>query len=195
MAVPASGRRPEERAQLAAARYSIGIADGGAGAGVGKQEFSVYDYRARRDYVTADVTERNGRMGVKGSCLCGQIRYRINGPLTGTLNCHCTMCRKAHGAAFRTRAAVKTEDFEWLAGEHLLTRYQSSPGLHKTFCSVCGSNLVTIIDSSPEWLGFPLGTLDDDPGVKPKFHVFVGSKAPWHDITDDLPQWDEKPDK
>ena len=112
-------------------------------------------------------------MGVKGSCLCGQIRYRINGPLTGTLNCHCTMCRKAHGAAFRTRAAVKTEDFEWLAGEHLLTRYQSSPGLHKMFCSVCGSNLVTIIDSSPEWLGFPLGTLDDDPGVKPQFHVFV----------------------
>ena len=108
-------------------------------------------------------------MGVKGSCLCGRIRYRINGPLTGTLNCHCTMCRKAHGAAFRTRAAVKTEDFEWLAGEHLLTRYQSSPGLHKTFCSVCGSNLVTIIDSNPESLGFPLGTLDDDPGVKPKF--------------------------
>jgi hypothetical protein len=70
MAVPASRPRPDlaaERAQLAAARYSIGIADGGAGAGVGKQ-FSVYDYRARRDYVKADVTERNGRMGVKGSC-------------------------------------------------------------------------------------------------------------------------------
>ena len=76
-------------------------------------------------------------MGVQGAVAsCGQIRYRINGPLTGTLNCHCTMCRKAHGAAFRTRAAVEDRGFRmWLAGEHLLTRYQSSPGLHKTFCS------------------------------------------------------------
>jgi hypothetical protein len=134
------------------------------------------------------------QVGINGSCLCGQIRYRINGPLTGVLNCHCSMCRKAHGAAFRTRAAVKTEDFEWLAGKHLLTRYQSSPGEHRTFCSVCGSNLVTIFDSNPQWLGFPLGTLDDDPGVKPEFHVFVGSKAPWHDITDELPQWSEFPE-
>jgi len=104
------------------------------------------------------------------------------------------MCRKAHGAAFRTRAAVKRADFKWLVGEHLLTRYESSPGEYRTFCSVCGSNIVTEFDENPEWLGFPLGTLDDDPGVKPQCHVFVGSKAPWHDITDDLPQWIDLPD-
>lgn len=129
-----------------------------------------------------------------GSCLCGQIKYQISGPLRGVLNCHCSMCRKSHGAAFRTRAAVRTADFTWLAGEGLRTKFASSPGEYRSFCSVCGANLVTEFAAAPEWLGFALGTLDDDPGVKPECHVFVGSKAPWHDITDDLPQWDEMPD-
>lgn len=132
---------------------------------------------------------------IGGSCLCGQVRYKITGPLERPLNCHCSMCRKSHGAAFRTRAAVRSADFVWLAGEHLLTRYQSSADEYRTFCSLCGSNLVTMFDSTPEWLGFPFGTLDDDPGVKPELHVFVGSKAPWHDITDELPQWKELPEE
>ena len=132
-------------------------------------------------------------MGINGSCLCGQIQYEIHGPLEGILNCHCSMCRKAHGAAFRTRAAVRTADFEWKAGKDLLSRFQSSPGEYRTFCSRCGSNLVTIFDKTPDWLGFALGTLDDDPGVKPEMHVFVGSKAPWHEISDGLPQWKEAP--
>lgn len=132
-------------------------------------------------------------MRLNGSCLCGQIRYRIHGPLSGVLNCHCSMCRKAHGAAFRTRAAVRSEDFEWLSGHDLLSYFESSPGERRTFCSRCGANLVTIFDNDPDWLGFALGTLDDDPGIKPQMHVFVGSKAPWHDITDDLPQWQAVP--
>lgn len=133
-------------------------------------------------------------MSLNGSCLCGKIRYRINAPLSGVLNCHCSMCRKAHGAAFRTRAAVRTADFEWLQGKELLTYYQSSPNERRTFCSICGSNFATVFDDNPDWLGFPLGTLDDDPGVEAGFHVFVGSKAPWHPITDDLPQWPEIPE-
>lgn len=128
-----------------------------------------------------------------GSCLCGQITYRIDGPLTGVLNCHCSMCRKAHGAAFRTRAAVKAGDFIFLSGEELMTYYESSPGERRGFCSVCGSNIITKFDENLQWLGFALGTLDNDPEVKPEFHVFVGSKAPWHDITDELPQWDTLP--
>jgi hypothetical protein len=130
---------------------------------------------------------------LRGSCLCGGVRYEIAGLLAGALNCHCSMCRKAHGAAFRTRAAVRVADFRWLAGEGLLTHYESSPGEYRTFCRVCGSNLVTKFDRDKEWYGFPLGTLDTDPGVKAKRHVFVGSKAPWHDITDDLPQYEELP--
>ena len=132
-------------------------------------------------------------MTLHGSCLCGQITYRITGPLQGPLNCHCSMCRKAQGSAFRTRAAVRSAEFEWLSGRDLLTRYQSSPGEYRSFCSVCGATMVTFFDNDPNWLGFAFGTLDDDPGVKPECHIFVGSKAPWHEITDDLPQYEEMP--
>ena len=130
---------------------------------------------------------------LRGSCLCGGIRYEISGQLESPLNCHCSMCRKATGAAFRSRAGVRTAAFRWVAGESLLSKYESSPGDVRTFCRVCGSTLVTLFPANPEVLGLALGTLDDDPGVKPRFHVYVGSKAPWHDITDDLPQFATTP--
>lgn len=123
-----------------------------------------------------------------GSCLCGGIQYEINGPLTDVLNCHCSMCRKLHASAFRTRAKVQSSDWRTLKGQELLKFYESSPGEHKGFCSNCGSSLYTKFDATPDIYGFPLGTLDTDPGVKPGRHVFVRSKAPWFEITDDLPQ-------
>lgn len=123
-----------------------------------------------------------------GSCLCGRVKYRINGPLTDVLNCHCSMCRKLHASAFRTRAKVATKDWEWVSGEDTVKFYESSPGEHKGFCSECGSSLLTRFDNNAEVVGFPLGTLDTDPGVKATRHVFVGSKAPWYDITDTLAQ-------
>lgn len=129
----------------------------------------------------------------KGSCLCGKIEYEIHGALTGVLNCHCSMCRKAHGAAFRTRASVQAKDFHWLSGEHLLAYYESSPGEFRSFCKVCGANLITKFKNNEDVYGFPLGMLDTDPGVKPTHHVFVGSKAPWFEITDNLPQYGELP--
>jgi hypothetical protein len=101
------------------------------------------------------------------------------------------MCRKLHAAAFRTRARVATKDWKTLTGEEFIKFYESSPGEWKAFCRECGSSLFTKFDRHPEVLGFPLGTLDTDPGVKPARHVFVGSKAPWYDITDSLPQSDE----
>jgi len=75
----------------------------------------------------------------------------------------------------------------------LLTYYESSPGNHRGFCRVCGAPILTKLDDHPDVFGLPLGALDDDPGVKPAFHVFVGSKAPWHEITDSLPQFDALP--
>lgn len=83
---------------------------------------------------------------------------------------------------------MATKDWHTLEGAEYIKLYESSPGEHKSFCSECGSSLFTKFDSAPEILGFPLGTLDDDPKIKAARHVFVGSKAPWFDITDDLPQ-------
>jgi hypothetical protein len=101
------------------------------------------------------------------------------------------MCRKLHASAFRTRAKVASKDWEWASGEELVKYYESSPGEHKGFCSECGSSLLTRFDKHPELVGFPLGTLDTDPGVRAGRHVFVGSKAPWFEITDQLPQHEE----
>jgi hypothetical protein len=126
-------------------------------------------------------------MPTKGSCLCGGIAFEIAGPLTDPLNCHCSMCRKAHGAAFRSRAGVASADFRFVRGEELVTFYESSPGTHRGFCRVCGSPIFSKFDFEPAVLGLPLGALDDDPGITPQRHVHVEDKAPWHRITDGLP--------
>ncbi len=128
-------------------------------------------------------------MTVKGSCLCGGVRYEVDGPFGRVVNCHCSMCRKATGAAFRTRAAVPAAGFRWATGEALVSRYESSPGETRTFCRVCGATLATFFGDHTDEIWLALGTLDDDPGVRPSAHVFVDSKAPWFEIADALPRF------
>ena len=130
-------------------------------------------------------------MTVQGGCLCGGIRYEINGPLTDVSNCHCSMCRRFHGAAFATYARVGAEHFRWLSGQDLLTVYETSPGSGWAFCRVCGSSLG--VPSLGQLSDIALGPLDSDPGVRPVEHIFVGSKADWFQITDTLPQHDQRP--
>jgi hypothetical protein len=130
---------------------------------------------------------------LRGSCLCRGIRYEISGQLFAALHCHCSMCRKAQGAAFRSRARVRLADFRWISGAHLVTFFESSPGNHRGFCRVCGSPILTKFDFDASVLSLPLGPLDDDPGIRPQCHVYVASKAPWFTIADDLPQFAELP--
>jgi hypothetical protein len=70
-------------------------------------------------------------------------------------------------------------------------KYESSPGETRTFCRICGATLPTFFRDRPEWIGLPLGTLDDAPGVTPSAHVWIASKAPWWEVTDGLAQYDE----
>jgi hypothetical protein len=123
---------------------------------------------------------------IRGSCLCGGVKFELTGPLLRPLNCHCTNCRKQHGAAFRGRVRVNVADLRWLEGEALVRFYESSPGFHRGFCSVCGSPVINK-SQRPEY-GVPLGILDDEPSVRPERHCFVANRAPWFEITDDLPQ-------
>jgi hypothetical protein len=125
---------------------------------------------------------------IRGSCLCGDVRFEISGKLSAASHCHCSMCRKAHGAAFGTYAAAKAAEFRVVAGSERIKRYQSSPGIVRTFCARCGSTLHGLDESKPEVVDIVLGVIDGDPGVRPQSHIFVGSKAPWHEITDNLPQ-------
>jgi hypothetical protein len=123
---------------------------------------------------------------LRASCLCQGIAFEIHGSVEDLLYCHCSMCRKAHGSAFRARGKVKTSELRWVRGEELAKFYESSPGQHRGFCSVCGSNLFTRFDDDPSTIGMSLGILDDDPGTRPERHVHVQDKAPWHDIADEL---------
>jgi hypothetical protein len=98
------------------------------------------------------------------------------------------MCRKAHGAAFGTYSRVKRGDFALLAGAESIREYRSSPKVTRTFCATCGATLQWMTEDRPDELGVAIGTLDDDPGVRPSLHIFTASKAPWYEIADGLPQ-------
>ena len=127
-----------------------------------------------------------------GSCLCSGVRYEIDGSVEDMTNCHCGMCRKAHGAAYATVVTAQGKDFRYTQGEELVETYKSSPELDRAFCRVCGSSLAVIEPKTGE-VFVAAGTLDDDPGIRLESHIFVGSKAPWLDILDDKPTFDEYP--
>jgi hypothetical protein len=130
-------------------------------------------------------------MSINGACLCGAVRYEIASQLIDAGNCHCSMCRKAHGAAFATYASIRPDEFRWTSGEEFVSFYESSPNASRVFCSVCGSTLGGAEQGKIN--AITLGTVDGDPGIRPRSHIFVGSKAPWHEISDALPQFEEWP--
>jgi hypothetical protein len=129
---------------------------------------------------------------LRGSCLCSKIQYEIDGAVADMTNCHCGMCRKAHGAAFATVVTVQQTDFRWTQGEEFVEIYRSSSELKRLFCRICGSSIAVTEPKTGE-VFVTAGTLDDDPGIRLDSHIFVGSKAPWLDILDAAPRFDEYP--
>jgi hypothetical protein len=124
----------------------------------------------------------------KGQCLCGEIRFSVDAIGDKMGHCHCSMCRKFHGAAFATYGEAKTVHFHWLSGELLLNTYDASNGTRRKFCSVCGSSLIfEEANPSGEIVEFALGALDTAISHTPNVHIFVGSKASWYSIEGDLP--------
>jgi hypothetical protein len=126
----------------------------------------------------------------QGSCLCGTVKYELDGPFEVMSHCHCSMCRKHHGAAFATFVTVPLSSFRWVAGDDALSTYQSSAYGKRTFCSKCGS-VMPVVEADTGVAFCPAGNLDGELGIQPQSHRFVGSKASWHTITDTLPQHEE----
>jgi hypothetical protein len=128
----------------------------------------------------------------EGRCLCGALRYQIDGPFVDLLHCHCSMCRKHHGTPFATWAAAPVAGFRWLSDTSSLASYRSSERGHREFCRICGS-VAPLVEESFGMVIAPAGNLEGDLGIRPTKHMFVGSKADWYEITDELPQHEEYP--
>lgn len=123
-----------------------------------------------------------------GSCLCGSIRFEVSGDLPDIQVCHCGACRKAQGAPFATNLPVEAANFRFTSGQETLRAYESSPGKERMFCSRCGSPIFSRALAVPGVVRVRAGTLDAPVAARPVMHNFVGSKADWWAITDDLPQ-------
>ncbi len=121
-----------------------------------------------------------------GSCLCGSVTWEISGEPEAAYNCHCKICRKAHGAAFGTYWYVAAENFRWTSSLDTVVRCASSAELNRGFCSTCGS---VVPDVAGESFYVPAGCHDE--GTAPESHIFVAHKAPWYDLTGNLPRHDD----
>lgn len=129
---------------------------------------------------------------VHGACLCGAVRYELHAPFTHALNCHCSRCRKMHGAPFASYVAAPAAGFRFVTGEEHVATY-SAPGCgDRKFCDRCGSVLPVPLPET-DMIVAPMGPLEGDVGEGPTMHIFADSKAPWHTITDEHRQWPEYP--
>lgn len=125
-----------------------------------------------------------------GGCACGAVRYEALGPIEEAHHCHCSVCRRFHGAAFATYARVRTRKLRFVRGAEHLREFRSSEHVRRSFCDTCGSSLLFAHDAVPQLAWIAAGTLDPESGasVQPDAHVYVGSKAPWWTISDALAQ-------
>ena len=128
---------------------------------------------------------------IHGSCLCGAVGWRLDGALEFIALCHCSVCRRFTGSAYGAYGHALSHGFAFTQGEGSITRYTSSPGNERWFCPTCGAP-VPVLEGDEVLI--PAGGIEGDPGVRPSAHIFVASKAPWHTITDDLPQHDAFPE-
>lgn len=131
---------------------------------------------------------------IRGSCLCKGVAFEIISEPRVVLHCHCSRCRKVRGTAHATNLATAADGVRFVRGEDLLTRFKAPDAKRfaHVFCKVCGSSLPNV-DTDRGMAIVPMGSLDDDPGIRPQAHIWVGSKATWEEITDSLPQMEEGP--
>lgn len=128
---------------------------------------------------------------LKGACFCRAVQYEVPDEFGYSLNCHCSNCRRTTGSAFKPFAGIEREKLVITAGKDRLLVYGEADA-NDTHCSECGSLLFSVVRDGA-FVHITLGTLLDEPTIRPGAHIFVGSKAPWYEIRDDLPQFEEFP--
>ncbi|RIL00857.1 MAG: hypothetical protein DCC71_18430 [Proteobacteria bacterium] len=142
--------------------------------------------------VLADRPHAHAGDGVHGGCNCGAVAFTLTAPPFLARYCHCARCRKARSAAHAANLLNRANEIRWDRGADRIASYKipEAKFFMQCFCSTCGSKLPRV-DPSRDYTITPLGSLDDDPGIRPTEHIFAASKAPWFDITDPLPQHPE----
>lgn len=124
-----------------------------------------------------------------GKCLCGTVAYAVADEFLYAANCHCSQCRRATGAAFKPFAGIERAKLRLMRGADSLLTFGDASG-SDVRCRLCGSFLYSVVRDGA-FVHVAMGTLIDDPTIRSTKHIFVGSKAPWFTITDDLPQYEE----
>jgi hypothetical protein len=124
-----------------------------------------------------------------GRCECRAVRYRVADAFAYAANCHCSNCRAGTGSAFKPFAGIERDRLEVIQGADTLLIWGDDKNNH-TRCGICGSLLYSVVRDGA-YVHVALGSLEDPPTLRPTEHIFVGSKAPWFEITDDLPQSEE----
>jgi hypothetical protein len=112
---------------------------------------------------------------LRGSCLCGRVRFEVAGPFPKLYQCHCSLCRKQGGSVSNTGLIVAADKFRWLSGEDGIGKWQRSTGFRSHFCQRCGSTLPNPLrDTGYIWI--PAGALDDAGTLEIRAQLFTGSK-------------------
>lgn len=132
---------------------------------------------------------------IKGSCLCAEVVYEIEGPFKVFQYCHCSRCRKFTGSAHASNLFVPPERFKWICGEEFVGRYEHPEAKYfaTAFCKRCGSSLPWAVQGGKNII-VTAGTLDEDPGIRPMWNIFWASKACWFESTESLAKHDEFPE-
>jgi hypothetical protein len=141
--------------------------------------------------VTTAAPGADGERVLIGTCFCRAVRYQVADAFLYALNCHCSNCRRTTGAAFKPFAGIERDKLTVTDGAKDLLIYGQDDN-HDAHCKRCGSLLFSVVREGA-FVHVALGTLVDTPSIRPSAHIFVGSKAPWYTITDDLTQFDEFP--
>ena len=128
-------------------------------------------------------------MGHLGGCLCGAVRYEVEGELAPIQLCHCAQCRKAQGGPFGANIPVATIDFKLIQGQDALHDYRASPGKRRVFCGICGGPIFSQRDDAPQILRLRAGGLDRSAGLRIGLHSQTASRADWWQIDDGLPNY------
>ena len=127
-----------------------------------------------------------------GGCFCGQVRYLITAPAGYTHHCHCSNCRRIHGAAFVTYSMFPRASFRWESGADDLGAFSTSRGVSRRFCRNCGTHVAGEMEAFPNVISISTATLDNCewPGSPPDDlrHGWVSSQAPWLQLNDGLPR-------